>query len=39
MFVCLFDDDTVAMVDDVNGYKVNFRGIVIDVLNFWDECQ
>jgi hypothetical protein len=54
MFVCLFDDDTVAMVDDVycdigdrknaffidvNGNKINFRGIVIDVLNFLDEWE
>jgi hypothetical protein len=54
MFVCLFENDTVAMVDDaycdigdrknayfidVNGNKVNFRGIVIDVLNFWEEWQ
>jgi hypothetical protein len=38
MFVCLFDDGTVGVLD-VNGYKVNFRGIAIDVLNFWDEWQ
>lgn len=52
MFICLFDNDTVAMVDDVycdignlktgyfldvNGDKVFYRGIVIDVLNFWNE--